>query len=117
MERQWLKLPALVQVAKAALPENRSSIAGVDGKNLFTTAFIPRALGPSTLLSNEWGGALSHMVKWRGNEINHPPLYQVSNINTDWRHLRKEVNAHRELQCRSFTSYLACNLAKFARTS
>jgi len=32
MEHQWLKLPALGQVAKAALPENRSSIPGVDGK-------------------------------------------------------------------------------------
>jgi hypothetical protein len=32
MERQWLKLPARGQAAKAALPENRSSIPDVDGK-------------------------------------------------------------------------------------
>ena len=82
MERQWLILSALGQVAKAALPENRSSIPGVDEKNLFTTAVIPLALGPSTL-SNGWGGALSHMLKWWENETNHPPLYPMSNINTD----------------------------------
>lgn len=85
MERQWLKLLALGQVAKAALPENRSSIPGVNRKNLFTTAFIPLALGPSTLLSSG-GGALSHMMQWRENETNHPPLYPESNMNNEWRH-------------------------------
>lgn len=61
MERQWLKLSARGQVAKAELPENRSSIPGIDGKNLFTTAFIPLALGPSTLISKGWGG---HFLTW-----------------------------------------------------
>jgi len=74
MERQWLKLPALGQVVKAALPEN-SSIPGVDVKNLFTTAFIPLALGPSTLLSNWWGQVF--LTWWNGGRMRltiHPSI-------------------------------------------